>query len=211
MNLNVNDENEIVSDDDDETDLWYMRKAIEIYEMMQQEGQSSRTRNPIYDDSFLRKLNFSDIQSLYYAHNTVHGFLGMLRSIDCMHREWTKCPKSWHDQFGRAGANHDITVLNNSPLFDNALDDITHVAQFLVNGVQYEKGYYLVDAIYPHWATFVESCMVARDEKHRLFKRRQESARKYVERAFGVLQGHWRIIQQPTRCYHIKRIQRIMY
>ncbi|GJT14232.1 ALP1-like protein [Tanacetum coccineum] len=40
--------------------------------------------------------------------------------------------------------------------------------------------------------------MVARDEKHGLFKRRQESARKNVERALSVLQGRWRIKQQPA-------------
>ncbi|GJZ50202.1 hypothetical protein Tco_0604392 [Tanacetum coccineum] len=44
------------------------------------------------------------------------------------------------------------------------------------------------DVIYPQWATFVKSFTVARDEKNAVFERRQESARKDVERAFGVLQ-----------------------
>ncbi|GKD44453.1 RNA-directed DNA polymerase, eukaryota, partial [Tanacetum coccineum] len=91
----------------------------------------------------------------------VHGFPGMLGSIDCMHREWNICPKSWHELFGRgdknyttimleavasynlwiwhvffgiAGVNNDINVLDNSPLFDDLLDDITPVAPFEVNG-----------------------------------------------------------------------------
>ncbi|GJS65506.1 retrovirus-related pol polyprotein from transposon TNT 1-94 [Tanacetum coccineum] len=34
---------------------------------------------------------------------------------------------------------YDLTVLNNSPLFDDLLEDIALVALFLVNGVQYEK------------------------------------------------------------------------
>ncbi|GJY07304.1 ALP1-like protein isoform X1, partial [Tanacetum coccineum] len=63
------------------------------------------------------------------------------------------------------------------------------VAPFVVNGVEFEKGYYLADGIYPQWATFVKSFMVANDAKHSYFKKRQESARKDVERAFGVLQG----------------------
>ncbi|GKF33578.1 ALP1-like protein, partial [Tanacetum coccineum] len=58
--------------------------------------------------------------------------------------------------------------------------------------------YYLADGIYPQWSTFVKSFTVARDEKNAMFKRRQESARKDVERAFGVLQGRWRIIAQPA-------------
>ncbi|GJS29875.1 ALP1-like protein [Tanacetum coccineum] len=140
----------------------------------------------------------------------------MLGSIDCMHWEWRNCPKAWHGQFARgdkkyptimleavasydlwiwhaffgvAGANNDLTVLNNSPLFDDLLDDIAPVAPFECNGVTFEKGYYLADDIYPQWSSFVKSFTVANSEKNALFKRKQESARKDVERAFGVLQG----------------------
>ncbi|GJV83356.1 putative nuclease HARBI1 [Tanacetum coccineum] len=55
----------------------------------------------------------------------IHGFPGMLGSIDCMHWEWVNCPKSWHGQYGR-GANNDITVLHHSPLFDDLLADNRH-------------------------------------------------------------------------------------
>ncbi|GJZ26608.1 ALP1-like protein [Tanacetum coccineum] len=97
----------------------------------------------------------------------------------------------WHAFFGVAGANNDINVLDNSPLFDDLLDDKAPVAPFVVNGVGYEKGYYLADEIYPQWETFVKSFTVANDAKHSYFKKRQESVRKDVERAFGVLQGRW--------------------
>ena len=43
------------------------------------------------------------------------------------------------------------------------------------------------------------------------FKRVQESARKDIERAFGVLQGRWGIIQQPARAFQINMLRRIMY
>ncbi|GJR53358.1 ALP1-like protein [Tanacetum coccineum] len=86
-----------------------------------------------------------------------------------------------------AGANNDINVLDNSPLFNDLLDDKAPVAPFVVNGVGYENGYYLADGIYPQWATFVKSFTVANDAKHSYFKKRQESARNDVERAFGVL------------------------
>ncbi|GJT30788.1 RNA-directed DNA polymerase, eukaryota, reverse transcriptase zinc-binding domain protein [Tanacetum coccineum] len=192
----------------------------------------------LYQPEFLRKPTLADIQNLYAAHNRIHGFPGMLGSIDCMHWEWVNCPKSWHGQYGRgdkkyptiileavasydlwiwhaffgvAGANNDITVLHHSPLFDDLLADNEPVAPYVVNGQPFDKGYYLADGIYPQWSTFVKSFTVARDEKNALFKRRQESARKDVERAFGVLQGRWRIIAQPARAWTVNKLRRIMY
>ncbi|GJS08779.1 ALP1-like protein isoform X1 [Tanacetum coccineum] len=127
-------------------------------------------------------------------------------SIDCMHWEWINCPKVWHEQFGRAGANNDLTVLNHYPFFDDLLDDIAPVVPYEVNGVMFEKGYYLADGIYPQWAAFVKSFTIARDERNAVFKRRQESARKDVERAFGVLQGHWHIMAQPARSWTVNKL-----
>ncbi|GJY02172.1 ALP1-like protein isoform X1 [Tanacetum coccineum] len=132
----------------------------------------------------------------------------MLGSIDCMHWEWKNCPVLWQGQYG---ANNDINVLDNSSLFDDLLDDKALVAPYVVNDVVFEKGYNLADGIYPQWATFVKSFTVSNDAKHAYFKKRQESARKDVERAFGVLQGRWGIIQQPARQYHVNTIRRIMY
>ncbi|GJZ27884.1 ALP1-like protein isoform X1 [Tanacetum coccineum] len=110
---------------------------------------------------YLRKPDFNDIQKLYTAHNNIHGFPGMLGSIDCMHWEWRNCPKAWHGQFGRVGANNDLTVLNNSPLFDDLLDDIDPVAPFECNGVTFEKGYYDVSDEFSlnwHLLLFIYGC-----------------------------------------------------
>ncbi|GKE38979.1 ALP1-like protein [Tanacetum coccineum] len=134
----------------------------------------------------------------------------------------------WHAFYGMTGANNDINVLDisllvykilpfkknvldNSLLFDDLLDDLAHVVPYVVNGVQYRNGYYLADEIYPEWASFVKSFTVATDPKHTYFKQRQESARKDVERAFGVLQGRWGLIQQPARAYEVNTLCRIMY
>ncbi|GJU31676.1 ALP1-like protein [Tanacetum coccineum] len=192
----------------------------------------------LFMPKYLRKPDFNDIQKLYTAHNNIHGFPGMLGSIDCMHWEWRNCPKAWHGQFGRgdkkyptilleavasydlwiwhaffgvAGANNDLTVLNNSPLFDDLLDGIDPVAPFECNGVTFKKRYYLADDIYPQWASFVKSFTVASSEKNVLYKRKQEVARKDIERAFGVLQGRWRIISQPARAWTINKLRRVMH
>ncbi|GJT24753.1 ALP1-like protein [Tanacetum coccineum] len=112
---------------------------------------------------------------------------------------------------GGAGANNDINVLDNSPLFDGLLEDIALAAPFVVNGVGFENGYYLADRIYPQWASFIKSFTVANDAIYSYFKKHQESAQKDVDHAFGVHQGRWGIIQQPTRQYHVNNIRRIMY
>ncbi|GJU93724.1 coatomer subunit beta'-2-like protein, partial [Tanacetum coccineum] len=87
----------------------------------------------------------------------------------------------WHAFFEVAGANNVLTVLNDSPLFDDLLDDIAPVAP---------------------------SFSVANSEKNALFKRKQESARKDIERAFGVLQGRWHIICQSARAWTINKLRR---
>ncbi|GJS87403.1 ALP1-like protein, partial [Tanacetum coccineum] len=90
----------------------------------------------------------------------------MLESIDCMHWKWKNCPVLWQGQYGRgdkkyptimfeavvsqhlwiwhaffgvAGADNDINVLDNSPLFNDLLDDKAPVAPYVVNGVEFEK------------------------------------------------------------------------
>nr|GEX04008.1 protein ALP1-like [Tanacetum cinerariifolium] len=47
----------------------------------------------------------------------------------------------WHAFFGIAGANNDINVLDNSPLFDDLLDDLAPSVPYVVNGVEYRNGY----------------------------------------------------------------------
>ncbi|GKB06569.1 reverse transcriptase domain-containing protein [Tanacetum coccineum] len=138
----------------------------------------------LFMPEFLRKLDFNDMEKLYTAHNAVHGFSKLLRSIDFVasYGLWTR-----HAYFEVAGANKDLIVLNNSPLFDNLLNDIAPIALFQVNGVGFDNGYLLADGIHPQWANFVKSFMVARDEKNAIFKRRQEVAQKDIEKAFGVL------------------------
>ncbi|GJY83836.1 nucleotide-binding alpha-beta plait domain-containing protein [Tanacetum coccineum] len=136
----------------------------------------------LYMPKYLRKPTSEDVVKIQQKHNNVHGFPGMLGSIDY-----------------------------NSSLFDDLLDDLSPVVPYMVNGVEYRNGYYLADGIYGEWASFVKSFTVATDPNHTYFKQRQESARKYVERAFGVLQGRWGLIQQPARAYEINTLRRIMY
>ncbi|XP_047948871.1 uncharacterized protein LOC125194669 [Salvia hispanica] len=52
-----------------------------------------------FDDTYLRRPAADDFKSLLRMHETVHGFPGMLGSIDCLHRQWKNCLMEWRGQF----------------------------------------------------------------------------------------------------------------
>ncbi|XP_057419272.1 uncharacterized protein LOC130713523 [Lotus japonicus] len=117
----------------------------------------------------------------------------------------------WHAFFGIAGSNNDINVLNQSPVFNEVLSGNAPMVNFSVNGTMYNMGYYLADGIYPPWATFVKTIPMPQGEKRQKFAKRQEGARKDVERAFGVLQSRFAIVRGPSRFWHPNEMKSIMY
>nr|GEU86938.1 protein ALP1-like isoform X1 [Tanacetum cinerariifolium] len=90
---------------------------------------------------------------------------------------------------GRAPEIPLINVLYQSPLFNDLKTGRAPEIPFVANGVTYPSGYYLVDGIYPELAPLVKTIPEPGDDDHKriLYKQKQESARKDVERAFGVL------------------------
>ncbi|XP_076942235.1 uncharacterized protein LOC143612049 [Bidens hawaiensis] len=81
---------------------------------------------------------------------------------------------------------------------------------YIVNGNDYTMGYYLADGIYPKWQTFVLTIPAPRGNKHKHFAKAQESVRKDVERAFGVLQQRFAIIRGPSRMFKVSVLTNIM-
>ncbi|XP_047965897.1 protein ALP1-like [Salvia hispanica] len=172
-------------------------------------------------------------------HEMVHGFPGMLGSIDCMHWQWKNCPTAWrgqftsgykgshptmilkavadhrlwiwHAYFGVAGSNNDINVLNSSNLFADQCRGRGPAIEFTANGRQYHMGYYLADGIYPRWPVFVKTISYPMGDRRVLFAAKQEAARKDVERAFGVLQSRWAIVKGSARLWFKEVIADVMY
>jgi hypothetical protein len=190
----------------------------------------------VFGGEYLRRPTREDLEHILQV-NESRGFPGMLGSIDCMHWRWEKCPLAWRGQFTRgdygvptiileavaskdlhiwhaffgvAGSNNDLNVLNQSPLFFDALKGEAPQVHFSVNGNEYNTGYYLADGIYPEWAAFMKSIPVPQTQKHKVFAEHQEGARKDVERAFGVLQSRFTIIRRPARLWKRKSVGRIM-
>ncbi|XP_047948856.1 uncharacterized protein LOC125194653 [Salvia hispanica] len=79
------------------------------------------------------------------------------------------------------------------------------------NGRTHHMGYYLAEGIYPRWPVFLKTISCPIGERRVLFAAKQESTRKDVERAFGVLQLRWAIMKGPARFWYKEVIVDVMY
>ncbi|XP_074589601.1 uncharacterized protein LOC141845444 [Curcuma longa] len=87
---------------------------------------------------------------------------------------------------------------------------ITPPARYVIQGKEYNMGYYLADGIYPKWSTLVQTIHDPRGTKNKLFAIKQEACRKDVERAFGVLQSRFAIVAGPSRFWQKNILHDIM-
>nr|XP_043639932.1 uncharacterized protein LOC122611045 [Erigeron canadensis] len=182
----------------------------------------------LYGEEYLRYPTSHDVALLYEAHEVRDHFPGMIGSIDCTH--WTlrgqyhqgdherptiilEAVASYdlwfqHAYFGVSGSNNDINVLKQSPLFIPEVNGKSPEYGFTVNGRRYNRGYYLgggLDREGGHQILGIERLVNGLDRKL------QESAKKDVERAFGLLKNKWAIIDRPTRMRDKEKITNAMY
>ncbi|RWR94254.1 putative nuclease HARBI1 [Cinnamomum micranthum f. kanehirae] len=159
------------------------------------------------------------------------GFPRMLVSIDCMHWMWKNCLVAWKCMYARGdhrepslileavvsydlwiwqaflglpGSHSNINVLDRSLIFTNLTEGRTPSANYSINDHEYTTGYYLADGIYPSWATFVKTIPCLTGQRPQILAATQESARKDVERAFGMLQARFAIVRGPARFWIVK-------
>ena len=111
--------------------------------------------------------------------------------------------------FGLPGGNHDINVLDRSPIVNNLLRGTGNNLSFSVNGHTYPRYYLLADGIYPQWSCFLQP-HEPQGEKKQHFTKMQVGARKDVERAFGCLQARWKVVKNPCRHWELETINDIM-
>ncbi|XP_058742373.1 uncharacterized protein LOC131614851 [Vicia villosa] len=160
--------------------------------------------NEVFGAEYLRRPNNNDVEHLLQMGES-RGFPGQFCRGD--HGKPTIMLEAvasqdlwiWHAFFGIAGSNNDINVLNQSNVFNDILEGRAATVQYTINGNPCNMGYYLADGIYPEWDTFVKTISMPQGEKRKLFAQHQESARKDVERAFGVLQSRFAIVHGPAR------------
>ena len=101
-------------------------------------------------------------------------------------------------------------MLEASHLFANLAEGTAPPANYVINGKEYNMGYYLADGIYPKWLTLVQTIHDPRGPKKKLFAMKQEACRKDVERAFGVLKSRFAIVAGPSRFWSKKVLHDIM-
>jgi len=116
----------------------------------------------------------------------------------------------WHAFFGIPGSLNDINVLDRSSIFAALVEGRTAPVNYTINGHEYTMRYYLADEIYPNWSTFVKTISRPLGVKKKYFPSKQESARKDVERAFGVLQSRFVIVRGPVRYWDEEMLAYIM-
>ncbi|XP_038697996.1 uncharacterized protein LOC119995554 [Tripterygium wilfordii] len=102
----------------------------------------------VYADHYLRAPNSNDIarllsfgeQEMYTRHACEPTIiLKVVASSDLL---------IWHAFFGMLSSINDINVLDRSPLFDALSQSCTPAVNYVINGHEYNMGYYLVDGIY---------------------------------------------------------------
>ncbi|WCJ21321.1 hypothetical protein M5689_003483 [Euphorbia peplus] len=188
----------------------------------------------VFGNEYLRRHIDTDVVRLL-AISEERGFPGMLGSIDCMHWKWKNCPTAWHGTYtghireptiileaitsydlliwhaflGLLGSLDDINVLYRSHVFAELAEGRGLEVRYTINGRNYNMGYYHVDGIYPSWSTFVKTIQSPQGNKKKLFAITQESVRKDVERAFGVLQAQFAIVRGLSQ--HERDIRRPDY
>ncbi|XP_048447321.1 uncharacterized protein LOC125480473 [Pyrus x bretschneideri] len=108
------------------------------------------------------------------------------------------------------GAQNDLNVIAQSPVFHEVLQGKALRVIYSVNGHTYDGPYYLANGIYPRWTTFVKTVPHPQSEKEKHFAKCQKRCRKDVERCFGILQVRWAIVRSTARMFDVKALRSTM-
>ena len=121
----------------------------------------------------------------------------------------------WHASYGYAGTLNDINILNLSPLTEMMMNGKLAkleeaVTPYNIGDEEFKQLYILVDGIYPSYSRFVKGYKEPIGHFQKALTSWQESARKDIERAFGVLQLKFQCIARPIVLRSLVRIEAIV-
>ena len=181
-------------------------------------------------------------RKIILANQAKHGLPGLLGSLDCTHIKWLRCSRRLHSNFvgksgeptftneaiadsklrfvhffaGCGGTMNDINVLRSGTLVTALCNGTYPKFQFSLENHSFSFPYLFVDGIYPGWANLIKAPKSSLENAEN-FIRRQESIRKDVERAFGVLKIRWKILKyglnflKRSKCVKVIRAAVILH
>jgi hypothetical protein len=119
----------------------------------------------------------------------------------------------WHTCFGFPGTLNDINIWDQSPLLRSFLNgsftrDVDF--DFEINGTVFEQLWIMVDGIYPEISRFVKNVLEPLTDNHKYYSKWQESCRKSVERAFGILQRKFHILVHDIELFYEQDIRYVV-
>ncbi|PXF41507.1 Protein ANTAGONIST OF LIKE HETEROCHROMATIN PROTEIN 1 [Gracilariopsis chorda] len=166
------------------------------------------------------------------------GFPGCIGCVDCSSWEWARCPVGlqgqfigkegrpcvrmetvtddklwiWHILYGVPGARNDRTTFDQSPLFNDIKTRQwpTVKPNYVVGGMVIDWFYFLADGIYPSFRIFAKPHPNPTNAKSRLYTASHSSARKAVERLYGVLDAQFEILSRPCRLHHLQEMNDVV-
>jgi Plant transposon protein len=195
--------------------------------------------HPSLRQNYLRAMSKSDAMVVSNMHFHEFGVRGCIGALDCMHVWWKNCPvawkgqyegkdgspsivleavadystRIWHNRFGFPGTLNDINVWDQSSLLRSFLDGTFKNNidfPFRIADKTFNKVWVLTDGIYPELVRFVKSLKVPVGKAQSLFTKWQESCRKCVERAFGILRRKFQILSRPIELWHEEDIRNVI-
>ncbi|RWR76326.1 putative nuclease HARBI1 [Cinnamomum micranthum f. kanehirae] len=150
----------------------------------------------VFGNEYLRTPNTADICRLL-SEGERRGFPGMLGSIDCKHWKWKNCPVAWKGMYARGDHREPSLILEAVASYDLW---IWH-AFFGLPGSHNDIN--VLDRS-PIFTDLGEGRTPPTNYSI------NESARKDVEHAFGVLQARFSIVRGPARFWDRQTLQHIM-
>lgn len=189
-----------------------------------------------FEGEWLRRPNTEELKKIEERYSAL-GFPGCIGCVDCAGWAWDACPiawqglfkgkdnkptcrmevvcddnlRIWHLSFGIPGSRNDKSIFDHSSFFNDLRSDRWPAVrpELCISGYYLRKFYLLADGIYPRYLFLALPHPNPTTRKEKLYSAHHASARKAVERVFGVLFKQFRILYLPSRLWHVETMESV--
>ena len=107
------------------------------------------------------------------------------------------------------GVMNDLNILVSSPFTHILHEKKLPEVQYDVCGEHFTHPYFFGDGIYPSWPVFLTAPRAPQTNGQKKFTKKQESVRKDIERAFGVLKCRFRVLKHGLFYRDLKKCDEV--